>query len=615
MQSLMELTQCVLADASTWCCVSTTRDAETVTRRVKNEGESFLTITLPQFCSDFERCLEYGTTDDITSWTGFSRKGALPKFLSGLLCLVFDSESGLLLDEPSTLAVFFIRQVCLLHKKVLLTCSEERERKAYAKYVECEEEVRAWEDHFRTGELLPVCIQPDLERFGRISDLLWAHDCSLIDRQVYEGQHVPKHGPGKTADRTVGNGKFDCGTWHSRLERHFNSSSFRIANPGFYEVLDGVTFLEPEAEIPVKVVTVPKTMKTPRIIAIEPTCMQYAQQSLMELFVDTLEKSDTLRGCIGFTDQTPNQDLARMASDKAFRSNSREGTSTIDLSEASDRVSNLLVRRMLKNFPSLSEAVQDCRSVRADVPGYGIMPLSKFASMGSALCFPIEAMVFFTIICVALEYELNRPLTLSDIHSLEGKVRVYGDDLIIPNRLARAVRLYLQSYGLKVNERKSFETGMFRESCGRDYFMSDDVSVTYNRRLLPLALRDASEIISAVSLRNQLYKAGLWSAARYVSDQLGKLATFPLVLETSPVLGFHSAMGYETQRMCEALHRPLVKGFVVKSRPKRSLISGEGALMKFFLKRGRDPIFDVKHLERYGRPDAVDIKLRWGPAF
>lgn len=35
------------------CSVDTTRDIETVTRRVGDQGLSFLTITLPAFESDF----------------------------------------------------------------------------------------------------------------------------------------------------------------------------------------------------------------------------------------------------------------------------------------------------------------------------------------------------------------------------------------------------------------------------------------------------------------------------------------------------------------------------------------------------------------------------------
>jgi len=597
MSSPMELMQRILQDGSIWCCTCTTRDMNYIARRFEHEGDSFLTITLPTFTADFERSLDEGGVAH-ASFPSFRRKRGLPLFLGGFLEQVFDRFSGRLLNDPSHTAIFFIRQITLLFKKVLLDCSDERIRKAYETYVQCENEVRDWSE----------TVQLDLlDRFGRISDLLWGSDCSHLDRKVYDGHLVPRHGPGKTADRTTGNGKFDFDTWHTRLEEYFPSGDYRIANYGFQYVLDGVTFVEPEAEMPVKVVSVPKTLKTPRIIAIEPTCMQYTQQALMEVIVPCLEQSDTLQGAIGFTKQGPNQVLARIGSEDG-------SLATIDLSEASDRVSNLLVLRMLRPYPHLSGAVQACRSTRANVPGFGNLSLAKFASMGSALCFPIEAMVFLTIICVSYEQKLNRPLTKKDLNFLLRKVRVYGDDIIVPVDLVRHVVDNLVRYGLKVNTRKSFWTGRFRESCGKDYYGGSDVSVTYLRRYLPTQRGNVREMISCYSFRNQLYRAGLWKTAEFLDNHLRRLAPLPTVAETSPVLGRNSFLGYETQRICKTLHRPLVKGLVVSAPSPKSTISGEGALLKFFLKRGPEPFQDVKHLERYGRPLSVDIKTRWGPS-
>jgi len=597
MKSPIELLQAVLADAETWCCTSTTRDLKTITSRLKQEGESFLTITLPAFCSDFERGLDQKSVDH-TMFLSFKKRRALPQFLGGLLDLVFDRFSGRLIDDPSHTAIFFLRQITLLYKKVLNPCSDARERKAYEQFIDCERQVSEWADD---------ASKRDFSRFDRVSSLLWDRIGSHLDHLVYDGSLTPRHGPGKTADRTTGNGKYDCSTWYTRLEEYFPSGDFRIANYNYADVLQGVTYLEPESEIPSKVVSVPKTLKTPRIIAIEPTCMQYTQQALMEVIVDTLERDDFLKGAIGFTDQVPNQELARIGSVDG-------SLATIDLSEASDRVSNLLVCRMLKRFPHLSGAVQACRSTKANVPNYGIIPLVKFASMGSALCFPIEAMVFLTIVCCGYEQELNRQLTKKTLSAFLRKVRVYGDDIVVPVEYVRAVVDNLELFGLKVNAKKSFWTGKFRESCGKDYYDGSDVSVTYLRRNIPSQTRDVSGMISMVSFRNQLYKAGLWKTVEVLDHHMRGLASFPVVLESSPVLGRHSFLGYETQKMCPTLHRPLVKGYVVKAVPRKSKISGEGALLKFFLKRGSDPIFDVKHLERYGRPEFVDIKTRWASA-
>jgi len=512
---------------------------------------------------------------------------------------VFDRSSGQLLDCPSITAIYFIRQITLLFKKILLDCSEERERSAYGRYIECENEVAAWTESNQHSDVI-------LD-FDRICDLLWSSDLCHLDRKVYDGDLRPKHGKGSTADRIVGNDKYVQRTWTNRLEEYFPAGDFIIPSAGFFDRLDLVDFIEPEAEMPVKVITVPKTLKTPRIIAMEPTCMQYAQQSLLVELVSALERSNYLANSVGFTDQTPNQRLAREGSISG-------SLATLDMSDASDRVSNLLVSRMLRRFPHLAGAVSACRSTRADVPGYGIIPLAKFASMGSALCFPMEAMVFLTIILHGIEKELGRSLRKKDIEVILPKVRVYGDDIIVPIEYVHSVMNSLHLFGCKVNTAKSFWTGKFRESCGKDYYDGEDVTVVYCRRIFPTSLKHGSEMISLVKLRNAFYKAGLWKTAEFLDRQVRGLAPFPNVLENSPVVGRHTFLGFESEKMCSDLHRPLVKGMVTSSRLRSSKLDDYGALLKFFLKQGLDPIFDAKHLERAGRPESVDIKIRWAPS-
>jgi len=598
MKSLMSLLQSVLADASIWCRTSTTRDFETISRRVEHEGLSFLTITLPTFSRDLERALDNGVVGPHL-FTSFSKKGSLPRFLGGFCDLVFDRSSGQLLDEPSLDAIFFVRQICLVFKKILLPCSSERESAAYDKYVKCENEVRAWTESNQSSDII-------LD-FDRISDLLWSRDLCRLDREVYDGDLRPKHGKGSTADKLYGNAKFEQRTWNERLEDYFPAGEFILSNSGFFRELDLVDFVEPEMEMPVKVISVPKTLKTPRLIAMEPTCMQYAQQAILSKLVSALERSNYLANSIGFSDQVPNQEMAR-------RGSYTGSLATIDMSDASDRVSNLLVFRILRNFPSLNGAVQSCRSRTADVSGHGIIPLSKFASMGSALCFPFEAMVFLTLIFLGIEKSLSRSLQRKDISSLVGKVRVYGDDIIIPVEYVPSVVDSLNAFGMKVNSDKSFWTGKFRESCGKDYYSGEDVSVIYCRRIFPKRWSDASEMVSLISMRNAFYKRGLWKTAEHLDTIVRGLAPFPNVLETSPVVGRHSFLGFETQKVCSSLHKPLVKGLLIKSRSRSSKLDDHGALLKFFLKEGLEPYFDTKHLERYGRPESVDTKIRWASA-
>lgn len=590
----MLLLQCVLDDLGTWCCTSTSRDLKEITARVEHEGLSFLTITLPDFCADFQKSLDRGWVDH-DLFKSFSFAGGLPRLFGGFLDLVFDRGTGRLLDVPSVEAIFAVRQITLMFGKIELPCSDTRISKAFQNYIKCEQEVRDADIQLSSHRL---------DDFSRMASRLWGDIFSHVDLQVYMGDVTPSHGPGATADKLIGNQKFNQRLWTHRLEAVFPSHENLIPHWRYLEVLDRVTYLEPGAEIPVRVITVPKTLKTPRIIAIEPTHMQYMQQGIRQLLYETIERDNLLSWFVNFSDQGPNQLLAESGSETGK-------LATLDLSEASDRVSNQLVRRLFANHPHLREAVDATRSRKADVPGYGVVRLAKFASMGSALCFPIEAIVFCTVVFLGIQKSLNRQLTLKDIKSFRGRVRIYGDDIIVPVDHVRSVVDELEAFGFRVNTGKSFWTGKFRESCGKEYYDGHDVSISRVRAMLPSQRRDVSELISTVSLRNQLYKAGLWKSVRYLDSLIEDIIPFPAVEETSPALGKFSFLGYTTERLDSNLQKPMVKAAVVVSRIPKNSLEDSGALLKFFLKRGDMPVADRKHLERSGRPEAVDIKLRW----
>jgi len=625
LKSLMLLWKVLAQECANELCTSATRDYKIVTCRCEHEGLSFLTITLPKFGKDFQKSLDRGWVDrDL--FQGFSWRAGLPRFLGGFLDRVFDRASGELLNEPDIDAIRSIRQLTLMFGKIQLPCSDARERAAMSDYVECEKEVRI-ADTNRSPQLL--------EDFGRMSALLFRDVLTVVDREAYYGEMIPKHGPGATADRLRANAKYRLSSWTDRLESIFPAGEFLLPNWSFVDQYFGIDHLEPGAEKPVRVISVPKTLETPRIIAAEPTAMQYAQQAVLRSLRKALQRNDTLWSLLGFLDQTPNQRMAEEGS--RYRN-----LATLDLSEASDRVSNQLVREMLLHHPWLYRAVDASRSRKADVPGHGEIRLAKFASMGSALTFPMEAMVFLTIIFLGIERELNSPLTRRMVKPYVGKVRVFGDDIIVPKDYVHSVVDMLETFGFRVNAGKSFWTGKFRESCGRDYYAGSDVSVVRVRRKFPTQRQHTTEVISIVSLRNQLYQAGYWQTVRWLDDYIrGVLKHFPTVLPSSPVLGRHSLLAGEQfvrmpDRWCYSLHKPLVKGYIADPKIPVSKLEGSGALLKWFLhKENQDDdcypdstdwmirkswntrhlaISEVEddHLTRAGRAYAVKLKLGWG---
>ena len=599
MKSLIVLWNILANEFASRCRTSATLDIKTVERRVKHEGISFLTITLPSFGKDFQKALDQGIVDR-SSFQGFSWTAGLPRFLGGFLDQVFDRDSGVLIDDPDIEAIIAVRQLTLLFSKIHLPCSDARIADAMSGYVDCDREVK---------EKDALLSESDYSDFRRIADLLFRDIFVHLDREIYFERNIPRHGPGATADKLMGNQKFLQSTWTDRLQEVFSFENFLLPSARFCAE-DDVTFLEPGSEMPVKVISVPKTLKTPRIIAIEPTVMQYMQQSILELLVPAIENDSLLSQFLGFSDQEPNQVLARIGSE--FGS-----VATLDLSEASDRVSNRLVCEMVKHYPFLLKGLSATRSYRADVPGHGVISLSKYASMGSALCFPIEAMVFLTCVFLGIEGELNtRFSTRRDLLPFVGRVRIYGDDIVCPVDSVHSVIDSLEHFGAKVGSSKSFWIGRFRESCGKEYYDGHDVSIVKFRRVLPTSLKDAPECVSLVETRNQFYKAGCWSFVKHLDSLIWKVFSyFPVVDETSSVLGRTSFLGYKPERYCDVLHRPLVKGYVVRSVLPKNSLEGHGALLKFFLKRGSSPSADGKHLERSGRPRAVDIKPRWCPPY
>jgi len=611
LKSLMMLWHRTAAEAAVQCCTSASRDIERITTRFEHEGTELLTLSLPLVGKAFERSLDLSEiTDDLRSTCG--TRAGFPLFLGNFLQLVFDRKSFQLLDDPLPEAIQAIRQLTLMFSKILIPCSRAREEDAFHSFIKCEQELRdtsaTWTDDV-------------LSDFCRIGSVLFGDVFSAIDRDVYRGDIIPKHGPGATADKLTGNRKFQQSQWTDRLESIFPATENLIPSFRYHQSLDELEYLDPETERPVKVISVPKTAKSPRIIAIEPTCTQYMQQGLMEKFVEYVEtpvlfnRKNAVFNMMGFTDQSPNQVLARESSLSGE-------LATLDLSEASDRVSLQLVETMLTNWPWLLQAVLASRSLRADVPGWGVHTLAKFASMGSALTFPLEECVFLIAIFMAIEKSIAKEkgwsswsLTYTDVMSYVGKVRVYGDDIIVPVGLVQSVIESLELLGFKVNHSKSFWTGRFRESCGKEYYDGHDVTIFRVRRLLPVSRTDVPAVVSTVSLRNLAYKQGYWGVARYLDDALRGLIPFPNVAESSAVLGRLSFLGYDEERIDKDLQTPLVRGMVVNSRTPLSLVEDEYALLKCLLKRGSSPFADERHLERQGRPRSVSMKTRWASPY
>lgn len=617
----LKLALCILKDAYAKCSadVSDLRDFETIKSRVKKEGMSFLTITLPTFGKDFDLCLAKGCIDS-TDFRAFRKSGSTPAFLQGMISLVFDRETGRLYDNTRdnlnalAPAIDGVRQVSFAFKKLELECDPKRVARTLSEFVEVEHSLSSFEPS-----------KEAVARFDNISRVLWDHILANVRLDML----LPRHGPGATAERIRGNRKYVWRRWHERLEAYFPlfGSAYTLSaaceteaglelvafDPVEERVTDIVSFIPAELEQPVRVVTVPKTMKGPRIIAIEPVCMQYAQQAIRSALYKELESRVITSGHVNFTDQSINQRLALIAS--------KDGSyATIDLSEASDRVPRSLALCMFNGNPDLRDAIDACRSTRAILPnGQIVGPLLKFASMGSALCFPVEAMYFYTLcVMAALEYH-NLPDTWANAYNVSRGIYVYGDDIIVPIEQADITLDYLQRYNCKVNTNKTYKTGKFRESCGTDAFDGEVVTPTYVTQVVPKSKRQHSELISWVATANSFYQKGYWRTSSYMHSICERyLGNLPYVSPDSPGLGRVSYLGYKTvHRWNSKLHRWEVKAWVASPVYRTDELDGYAALYKSLskledlkdLSEPRDPL----HLHRTARYGSVTLKSRWVP--
>lgn len=208
-----------------------------------------------------------------------------------------------------------------------------------------------------------------------------------------------------------------------------------------------------------KTIFVPKSYKTFRTISMEPTTLMYFQQGVWKEIDRLVRANGYLRSRIDFHDQERNQRLAKQGS-------IARDFATIDLSSASDSVSYKLVKELFRGT-ALLRFIVATRSRETVLPDKRQITLKKFAPMGSALCFPIETIIFAAVCEVVTRGFRNTK-----------RYSVFGDDIIVPTQCAEAVMSALGRLGFSVNREKSFYRNhcWFRESCGGEYCDGYDVT-------------------------------------------------------------------------------------------------------------------------------------------
>lgn len=209
--------------------------------------------------------------------------------------------------------------------------------------------------------------------------------------------------------------------------------------------------------------TVPKSYKTDRTIAIEPTVNSSLQRSVGVALRDRL-----LMWGVNTRDQSRNQRLAKRGA--------RFGThSTIDLSMASDTVSRELIPLLLPEKWARLLAIlrSNFYKFENELDSEPVL-YQKHSSMGNGYTFELETLVFSAIVRASHHLLLEGPA--------KDSWAVYGDDMVCVTRCDPYVRGTLRTLGFLVNHEKSFRTGCFRESCGEEYFRGLRCTPFYARK-------------------------------------------------------------------------------------------------------------------------------------
>ena len=368
-----------------------------------------------------------------------------------------------------------------------------------------------------------------------------------------------------------------------------------------------------------RLLAVPKTAKGPRLIAAEPTAHQWCQQ-FVKRFLE--ERLTGLFGenFISFRNQGLSQRLVSKASlDRSL--------ATVDLSSASDRLSCWVVERAFRANPSLLRALHATRTRwtmdavdKTVSPNYFVT--KKFASQGTAVTFPVQSIIFFLVAISASGFEARGPEDFfcnnrfyKPIARYRNKVRVFGDDIILPVHGYELLAKMLHVLGLKVNLEKSFSQGHFRESCGMDCFKGHNVTPIKTTKLEATGPQSRQSLIDYA---NNLHQAGLWHASKAVES-----ITPGRVLSNLPVVGVGcggvgrvsytgNKVDHLRKRWNTELHRFEYRVHATISRVRRKPTNTLSGLLQYFAEA---PSATDKWSHGVpGRPKISD-GLRWEPLY
>jgi len=314
-----------------------------------------------------------------------------------------------------------------------------------------------------------------------------------------------------------------------------------------------------------KFITVPKSAKTDRCIAVEPTGNAFLQQGVGQYIRNRLKRFN-----VDLDTQEVNQKLAAIAY--------RDGYATVDLASASDTIAQGLVWSLLPI--DWYCYLDDIRSQYIRVDGEW-RRLAKFSSMGNAFTFELETLIFW-----AISTSLNQLEENGDAYT----VAVYGDDIIVHASRFAALREVIAHCGFEVNDSKSFSYGPFYESCGKHYFQGVDVTPVYQKAVLygkpEEIIRCHNRIVRwADRITGNPFNSLILGGLDELFDQFKRIWKFHFRIPRIPLVSLDDD-GFLSSRYKLSTYDPNHGYYCVLYRPKAKLYkSNESAFLAYKLRK------------------------------
>lgn len=583
------------------------RDINRLSRLVEHRGLGVFTLDLPQLDTLLLEGLACGRLHRRGPLSQrVSSRCQVPKLFSGLWLRVFDEDSCLL-EVPDITAISFLRQIFCLGKRLEVSCTPDRIKDVVKEYYNVETSLRSptlsWDSdeldpgnsirtiHFRDGldaDHAPLFAErsrdlPDGEarikylverlqqfcdaaacQFGYFDSYNFSNEINGISGR----QTGFRHGPGAVTDAKKGFFKYEFPNWPRKLGFIFPYDSC-----GTHDL--SVDDYPAEHEPPSVLIAVPKTAKGPRLIAKEPIAHQWCQQLIRRFLLDRSRGSFIERFAT-----VDNQEPSKLM---AVRASLDGSLATVDLKSASDRLSCWAIERAWRRNPTVLSAFHAVRTrwIRDELlPERNFLKPKKFAAQGSALTFPVQTLFFLCCVMACLPCRDWKDA----VSRYEGRVRVFGDDIILPTTGYADLICLLQYLGLAVNKDKSFATGLFRESCGMDAYRGHDVTP-----VKPKTFRsDTSESRQALlDTANNLFKKGYWRASEALLSTAPAwfYKNLPVTALDSGAVGLASYCGSDTShlpcRWNDRYQRLEVRAWSLRSHVRRKKANSRQAFLQF----------------------------------